>query len=258
MSQGMVFYVFVMLSPSMEARADNEASDEELDAKITEYYDSAMQDYEDSQAERWELTFEEWERYKSLMDGIRGSVSPKSISPVEVLGIHARSDEERREYAEHWARMYRDDVERVLAFQREFDAAQRRLFPSIPLIDRSRLPTVTVDGTHLRDGDRVLFFTKLQCPPCEQALSRILIKLRSNPTIGMDIYVLSEGRDDHAIRDWAEGLGISADAVRRRQITLNHDNGTLARITGALQELPFALRKRGDKMDVFLEGVEAQ
>ena len=47
---------------------------------------------------------------------------------------------ERRRYAERWARMMRDDAERILAFQHAYDQAWRRLFPAEPLIDPAQLP----------------------------------------------------------------------------------------------------------------------
>jgi len=37
----------------------------------------------------WGLSSAEYARYEELMKGIRGSISPKTISPLEVLGIHA-------------------------------------------------------------------------------------------------------------------------------------------------------------------------
>ena len=54
-------------------------------------------------ARLWGLSETEWRRYKQLMQGIRGSISPSTISPIEVLGIHARDDAERQRYAEVWA-----------------------------------------------------------------------------------------------------------------------------------------------------------
>ena len=68
----------------------------------------------------WGLSKTEWRRYRSLMQGIRGSVSPATISPIEVLGIHARDDAERRRYAELWAQAMWEDAERILAFQRAY------------------------------------------------------------------------------------------------------------------------------------------
>ena len=49
---------------------------------------------EAARAELWGLNETEWRRYLSLMQGIRGSISPGTISPIEVLGIHARDEAE--------------------------------------------------------------------------------------------------------------------------------------------------------------------
>ena len=84
-----------------------------------------------------------WRRYKQLMQGIRGSISPATISPIEVLGIHARDDAERQRYAEVWAHAMYEDAGRILAFQRAYDAATKRLYPNMSLIDISRLPGKT-------------------------------------------------------------------------------------------------------------------
>ena len=84
------------------------------------------------------------------MQGVRGSISPATLSPIEVLGIHARDAQERQKYAEQWARMMREDAERILAFQHAYDAAQHRLFPQSQLIDAvqvaMRPPKPTADN----------------------------------------------------------------------------------------------------------------
>ena len=46
---------------------------------------------ETARAEQWGLSHEDWQRYRSLMQGVRGSISPSTLSPIEVLGIHARN-----------------------------------------------------------------------------------------------------------------------------------------------------------------------
>lgn len=56
---------------------------------------------------QWQLRENEWQRYLFLMQGIRGSISPKSLSPLEVLGIHAETDQERKQYAKRWAKLMR-------------------------------------------------------------------------------------------------------------------------------------------------------
>ena len=66
--------------------------------------------------ENWNLSEEEWQRYETLKKGIRGRLSAANISPIEVLGIHARDDAERQRYALRWASIMYEDAERVLSF----------------------------------------------------------------------------------------------------------------------------------------------
>ena len=58
--------------------------------------DTALSASDLARARAWGLSAVEWQRYQWLMQGMRGSVSPATISPIEVLGIHARDREERR------------------------------------------------------------------------------------------------------------------------------------------------------------------
>ena len=62
--------------------------------------DTTLSASELARARAWGLSATEWQRYQQLMQGIRGSVSPATISPIEVLGLHARDSDERRRYAE--------------------------------------------------------------------------------------------------------------------------------------------------------------
>lgn len=89
-------------------------------------------------AKTWGLTVDEIARYQALMRGYRGAVSVSNISPVEVLGIHARDDAERRRYAELLARIMVEDAQRVLAFERERIAAMDRLYPNLKVMDVGR------------------------------------------------------------------------------------------------------------------------
>ena len=54
---------------------------------------------DDRTASEWGLQRQEWERYRELMDGPLGIHSP-NLDPLSALGIEARTDEERRRYAE--------------------------------------------------------------------------------------------------------------------------------------------------------------
>lgn len=200
-----------------------------------------------ARANAWGLSEHEWRRYKTLMRGIRGSISPPTISPIEVLGIHARDDVERRKYAERWARAMREDVDRILLFQRAYDAAGKRLFPNEQLIDVARLPPKTPAKNTFRPADRLLFFARPDCPSCELLLGKLLKRI--DQIAGIDIYLSGiEPGDDAAVRDWASAHEIDPKWVRSRRITLNHDAGALEKLTKGEGKAPYVLRRRGDDL----------
>ncbi len=202
---------------------------------------------ERTRAHAWDLSETQWRRYRQLMQGIRGSISPATISPIEVLGIHARSDEERRQYAEQWARLMREDVDRILRFQHAYDAAGRRLYPNESLIDPARLPGRSLNSDLLRPTDRVLLFLRSDCLGCDRLLRRLLGHI--DRIAGVDIYLTDlDAGDDEAVRAWASQHQIRPEWVHRRQVTLNHDAGALGRLTQGQGETPYLLRRRGNAL----------
>lgn len=203
-----------------------------------------------TQARRWALTEAEWLRYEALMRGMRGSVSHPGISPVEVLGIHARNAHERRRYAEQWAMMMQADAERILAFQRAYDTAAQRLFGATPLIDAARLPARPPADPELAQTDRLLLFTRANCAPCDAALAAALDRL--DRIAGLDLYLSdTDPGDEAAIRRWAGEHGINAEWVKSRRVTLNFEAGALARIAPGDPALPYLVRRRGESLEPF-------
>jgi len=212
--------------------------------------------HQKSRAAQWGLDEVEWQRYRSLIRGIRGSLSPATLSPIEVLGIHARNAEERQRYAEQWAMMMRDDAERILAFQRAYDDAHRRLFPNGLLIDTSVVSSassnqVLAEKIAWQPTDRVLFFTDTQCPTCDAVLERLVSHL--DQFAGIDLYLIDvSAGEESRIRDWASSRQIDPRWVGEHKITLNIDAGAFDRVsthTGQQgQELPVLVRRRGDRL----------
>tara|TARA_R100000005_G_scaffold96633_1_gene85347 strand:- start:2024 stop:2803 length:780 start_codon:yes stop_codon:yes gene_type:complete len=200
---------------------------------------------ERAQAEHWALTPQEWQRYRLLIQGLRGSISPTTLSPIEALGIHARDATERRHFAERWAVLMLEDAERILAFQHAYDAAVTRLVGEQPLIDRMRLPTAAPRQSPLASTDRVLLFVKTECAACEAVLARLLARL--DTIAGLDIYVsgLKNG-DESAIRNWAVAQNVQPEWVRERKVTLNFESGALVRMVPGGVTLPYLMRRRGE------------
>lgn len=169
------------------------------------------------QARDWGLRSEEWARYRELMQGPLGVYSPQ-LDPLTALGIEAQSDEDRRRYAELQVRIEARRVERLLAYQRAYDAAWQRLHPGAQRVVLPGAGTATPAAT--TSSDRLALFVKEGCGPCDQAVRQ----LQAAGT-GFDVYVVGSRGDDARIRAWAQRAGIDAAKVRSGHITLNHDSG---------------------------------
>ncbi|MCY4129550.1 MAG: TIGR03759 family integrating conjugative element protein [Gammaproteobacteria bacterium] len=196
----------------------------------------------------WDLDTRELERAEMLRDGFRRYVSDRQISPLEILGIHARTDSERNRYARHWAELMIEDAERVLAFQRAYDAAVRDLLGEERLVNLTQLPPRVSSTPALLGTDRLAVFVRLDCEPCTEVLARVFQIGRQ--VDGVDVYVLGLADGDKTtLHAWANRQGIPPLAVHSKRITLNFDDGLLARLHPRADEVPVVMRRRGDKFD---------
>lgn len=168
----------------------------------------------------WGLKPEEWVRYRQLMHGPVGIVSP-NLDPLTALGIEARSDEERRHYAELQVRTEGRRVEKLLAYQRAYDEAWKRLFPALKPVraDESTLSSPT-NVTARSEPGRFAVFVKAACPACDERVKALQASGRA-----FDLYMVGSLNDDSRIRQWAARVGIDPAKVRSHLITLNHDAG---------------------------------
>jgi len=225
--------------------ANTESANMSTSATVLER--TPLTQHERARAGLWGLSPEEWQRYRTLMEGIRGSISPATISPIEVLGIHARDDAERRKYAEQWAVMMREDAERILAFQRAYDQAGRLLYPDETLIDVTLLPSRAAGDEALRRTDRVLLFVRPDCAACDALLARVLARL--DRLDGVDVFLTGiAAGDEGAVRHWAMDRGIRPEWVTARRVTLNFDGGALDRVAPGRDDLPVLMRRRGESV----------
>ena len=205
---------------------------------------------EKSSLDVWGLSQEEWDRHQELLLGIRGRLSTSTISPVEVLGIHARTEAERMRYARMWAHMMLEDANRVLLFQRAYDQAMQEISEDLRLIDEQRLPAREDHTEVLKADDRVLMFVSVNCKKCEVIFDRVVQLL---PEIeGLDVYFVdSDPNLESKIRTWAQNLSISPRYVQDGTITLNIDRGTLEQLAPRVTTVPFLMLMRKNKAEQF-------
>ena len=229
--------------PSQRLAAETEV----LHSRVVELATSALdaEDLGSNQRDLWKLSKEEWERVQFLRDGIRKYLSDDQISPLEILGIHARSDQERERYAQRWAKLMLEDAERVLRFQRAYDQAISSLNSNEPLIDLSQLPPKHSTVSALIKTDRIALFIELDCDVCYSIAEMSLAAL---PRVdGLDIYFVDLGPQDQlSMRRWATRLRVPPPLVESKRVTLNPDAGLLKRVNPRATYVPVLMKRRGD------------
>lgn len=194
--------------------------------------------------EQWNLSEAEWTRYQTLMRGLRGSVSPASLSPIEVLGIHAQNEAERKDYARRWAKLMHEDAARILAFQAAYNEASRELNPGGQIIDTRALTDPAPQSSPIewaQPGDRMLLFMPLDCLSCGDYLRAA--RAASAKGAQVDVYITGQAADA-AILQWAAAQSFDPRAVQAKKITFNRENGELATVAGLGTNPPRLIRLR--------------
>jgi integrating conjugative element protein (TIGR03759 family) len=212
---GMTFY-----SPSgWSDSASRETPMTELSVSVTPTRPAAQDDGAAQSARDWGLSREEWSRYRQLMRGPLGIFSP-NLDPLTALGIEARSEAERTHIAELQARMEGQRVTKLLTYQRAYDAAWQRLYPTLlPFQTGSQQNRPSTTATE-KSTQRLAVFVKEDCPVCDQQVKAL--EGRGQP---FDLYMVGTRGEDARIRAWAMRLKIDPTKVRAGIITLNHDAG---------------------------------
>lgn len=170
--------------------------------------------YSTSQTYR-DLNQDKYGRILKIIEGASGFQFPK-IDPIPALGIEANDDAERRHYAELWVKQEYERTGKGLKFQREVDAAWKRLMSKMLPVNMGN----TAGIAHEPGGRLALFVREADCQRCDARLSAVLADIRP-----VDIYLVDSEGSDQKLRNWAQQHRIPAEQVRERRITLNHDAG---------------------------------
>ena len=173
----------------------------------------------------WSLSEAEWTRYEDLMAGRRGLWTPDA-DPLLVLGAHARTDAERRRFAQAFVLAEHERVEGELAFERAVQAAWARLFPGQP---RLAAPP------RADRADRYALVVDRECADCRRTVRSYLE--RGAP---VDFYVRGAA-DDGDLRAWASAMGVQAAEVLGGRATINHGDA------GPAGRSPAAWERRGGR-----------
>lgn len=198
----------------------------------------------------WGVSTKEALRYQEIMQGPLGKWNA-NIDPIMALGIYAESDADRKHYAELYAMQEFQLTEMTQRFSREYDKVFNILFHDAKVIDpkllsgyykgqsqkniEDRYATETV----LQTGDRLLYFSNVDCQQCKKHLAGLEKIIREHASrfisIGVDIYIVNAEKEDD-VRQWAASNKVNAELVTSASMTLNVDNGLRKQLNSASQQ----------------------
>ena len=203
---------------------------DQLNESATALSQSTVNDSDEKLARLWDLSIDEYREYQLIMQGPRGNWTP-NLDPITVLGINAKSEAERTEFAEKLAKLERARVSRELAFEMAYQKAQQKLFGHIPLYETAEAKVAQWAGLgEASKAKTVNVFINTPCDTCKAVSTRILKS-------GVKVNFYFVGFTGEAIKQWAVDLGITGQMITSKQATLNFDGGRSN--TLSIKQFPF-------------------
>jgi len=204
------------------------------------------------QAKVWDLSKKQEQRYVALMQNKSGSYYKKRpLSPVEVLGINARTDQEREYYAMLAAQQESQRIAKELAYDNTFRQSY------IKLVNQKNLPVVRDFNTRqyspyfykpvdLKPNDQLVFFVK-QKDVVDPVTISLLNSLKKIKNLQLNIYFVDKNVSKQQIFTWADHHYIPQKMVKDKLITLNFGYDKFQNLVIKDKRTPLLLRIRGDK-----------
>lgn len=175
------------------------------------------------EASVWNLTSDEEKRYVLLMQN-RSGIYYHGLrqTPLDILGINARTETERNHFAALAAKQEAQKVSKNIAWNNAFYKAYNKLFENVPVVgdfDPKPYSPYAHKPLHLEPGETLYFFTNP-----EEAVKSVLLLLieaiDTTPNTHLNILLLNS--DDLSIQLWANQHQIPQFLVNSGRISLNH------------------------------------
>ncbi len=176
--------------------------------------------------ETWGITEEDWRIYEVYMRG-EGKYHYQQLDPVFVLGMIAKTESEKDDYAQKYAQQEFERTTRLLDFQERYNEQFNVLFGPLNAhnVDGSEGFTGNARSTEETIfGDRITLFVTTECSECSIQFKRIQSTYKAGSGVSIDLFFVNDDITDDDIREWAYNNGILPEDVKNNHITLNHDD----------------------------------
>ena len=172
-------------------------------------------------AELWQLSVEEFELLQSLQQHHEGMMS-SGLTPYEWLGIFAETDEQRKHYAELFAKRQLELTDAILKFESAYAEAIQKI--------------ASQSQNNSRMGERLIFITTYQCSykQCNNDLQRIRKHAESDGLL--DIFIQGEASNTD-LKSWGVENNFPLEKIRTGEITINQARGRYLNLQKGIYKL---------------------
>ncbi len=186
----------------------------------TQMTQSSLQEIQKQTADVWGLSVAEWGQYKELERQFSGLISA-DISPLEWLGIFAKTPEKRKYYAKLFAERQLEVTEAISKFETEYISAMNEL-------------VLKRDSGQLQK--RILLVTPYNCTnkSCKDNLNLALQHVIKGGALDI---VIQERVSNLQLRNWTTTHQIPAHLLRTRRITVTRANSQGTKFQNGIFEI---------------------
>ncbi|RUQ96243.1 TIGR03759 family integrating conjugative element protein [Legionella septentrionalis] len=223
----------------------------EFHDEVIEEKDFQLNDDQRQEAKVWGLNEKEEKRYLQLMQSRSGVYyNNLRMTPIDILGLNARDDEEREHFASLAARQEAQKVAQNIAWNNAFYKAYNELFKDVPVVgdfDPSPYSPYAHQPIQLKEGETLYLFIR-----ADDAVTTIVLQLIDaiNRTPNTKLNLLFLDMDSNAIQLWANRHQIPIQLVTSQQITLTPGNEQFEGLTLTKKQTPLLLIANGKTSQV--------
>ena len=206
------------------------------------------------QAKVWNLSENEEKRFVLLMQN-RSAVYYKEtkLSPTEILGLNARTSEEREHYANLSAEQNEQQIAEVLAWRTAYQTAYKDRIKNLPVIkpfDTSPFSPYDYKAIDLKPGDKIYFYLRLT-DSVKAQLAVIYRLLEKTPDTQLKFIFIGNDANLNNITAWAKAHSVPLSLVKAKRIQLSvGDKADLEKINNAGQSLPVIIHASNKKTSI--------
>lgn len=168
-----------------------------------------------SQAQLLGLTTKEIKQVKALRVQYKNFVKIDNLTDTEILGIFAKTDQDKQRYAELFVRHHRETTAKVLEFERYRQQAYIDLYGYGSMFDYK---------TPLKPPKRLSY--SIDIKDCDdECINATQNFIQKNSNYSIDLYFINAVKDaqHYDIRSFSKTLGLTLEQVKSGLITINYE-----------------------------------